>query len=181
MKGHALAIVDRAITNPRDALGTIERNTEIKVVLFVLCALGWDVASDLSFAFQIKRATLDGAKAANAADFALKDDLGLCAIGEAKQWGVDDRGWDRGLAQVKRYQRALGTPRAFLTCGKRWIVLDQSQNVADDIRVDKRTPNATALVARLEPFLGKGRIEGQVTNAGLWHYGVSPPSVSRRA
>jgi hypothetical protein len=76
--------------------------------------------------------------------------------------------------QIQRYQRALQTPRAFLTCGRRWVVLNQLGDVAQDVRIGAQVADATVLVAALEPFLGNGRFQGQVTNASLWHYGISP-------
>jgi hypothetical protein len=178
MEEHALQIIDRVFTDPEEVLGTIERNTEIKVALFVLCALGWDVAKDMAFAFQIRRGTIDGAKAAHAADFALRDEQGLCAIGEVKHWQVPDIGWARGLVQVQRYQRALGTPRAFLTCGRRWVILDPSGLVLQDVRMRDAVASAAGLIAALKPFLGKGCIDGQVADTTIWRYGLSPPSVS---
>lgn len=148
------------------------------MALFVLCALGWDIVTDIAFAFQIHRSTFRYAGAAKAADFALKDDQGLCAIGEAKQWDVTKLKWENGFMQIKEYQQALGTPRAFLTCGKRWVVLDEHGNISLDVSIDERVRDATGLVARLEPFLGKGRFGGQVTNRHRWSYGISPPNAN---
>jgi hypothetical protein len=178
MRDHSLTILDRVLEQPVPALGSIERNTEIKLVFFTLCALGWDPVDDIAFAFQISTKNLHGtAKAAHAADFALRDDKGLCAIGEAKHWGAKELSWAQGLKQVRRYQEALKTPLAFITCGNRWCVLDESGSIALELHIeDLPKPRAGELVNRLAPFLEKGACKkGQVTDPNVWRYGLCPP------
>jgi len=136
-------------------------------------ALGWNPIRDIALGFHIPRAKLDGgAKAANAADFALRDDIGLCAIGEAKHWFIGDKAWNNAIAQARRYQSAVGTPRAFLSCGARWIIL----NEAGDVTLDIEGTNAVSLVAQLQPILGPGTMSGQVANSAVWDYGIRPSS-----
>jgi hypothetical protein len=182
MRDHSLTIIDRVLKQPVPVLGSIERNTEIKLVLFTLCALGWDPIDDIAFAFQISTKNLHGtAKAAHAADFALRDNIGLCAIGEAKHWGVKGLSWARGLNQVRRYQDALKTPLAFITCGNRWCVFGESSLLVDDFSIDELpTPKAIPLVNRLARFLAKGAcLKGQVMDPDIWRYGLSPPIITR--
>ena len=179
MKDQSLTILDRVLNNPQPVLGSVERNTEIKVVLFTLCALGWDPVSEIAFAFQIWRQKVPPAKAAQAADFVLQDGIGLCAVGEAKHWGAKDPAWDRGLKQIRRYQEALHTPRAFLTSGNRWHVFDESGSDLVDFTIDDlESKTARSLVDRLTPFLGKGKFAGQTVDPETWQYGLCPRSLA---
>ncbi|MHC4342813.1 MAG: hypothetical protein ACYSX0_21690 [Planctomycetota bacterium] len=121
-----IELLQQALDAPDTCLGTVERNTEIKTIYFALWALGWNPVRDIALGFHIPRTKLgEGAKAAHAADFALRDSVGLCAIGEAKHWFVGERAWDNALPQIQRYQRAIKTPRAFLSCGRWWLVLNE--------------------------------------------------------
>ncbi len=178
MQTQALIILDHVLKQPFSALGTIERNIETKFIYFVLCALDWHPVEDIAFCFHIPKTKIgEPAKAAHAADFALKDEKGLCVVGDAKSSSVTKAAWNRGILQVRRYQEVLGTPLAFLTSGDRWCVFGAQGAVIDDFRIedlDGRT--GMALVDRLKPNLGKGKcVSGQVVDTHVWRYGLCPP------
>src|SRR5690349_12591541 len=113
-----LPMLDRAFQMPAEVLGTVERNTEIKIGLFTLWALGWDPVEDIACAAQIPRQKCGPtAKAAHAADFLVRDGENVCIIGEAKHWQASEKQWDQGVKQLHRYRKAIGVPAAFLTTG----------------------------------------------------------------
>src|SRR3989338_11235930 len=115
MQNIYMSLIKEALRCPEDYLGTVEMNTEIKVIYFTLCALGWDPVKDIALGFQINKRNFPRkdksnkeAKAANAADFVLRDGDHLCAVGEVKHWFASDKKtWDAGIEQMKRYQEAL--------------------------------------------------------------------------
>jgi predicted type IV restriction endonuclease len=162
---------ERALQAPEKFLGTVERNTEVKTAYLALWALGWDPIEDIALGFHIARSKLgEDAKMAQAADFALRDEIGLCAIGEAKQWFMDENAWSRGIDQLRRYQKAVPVPRAFLTCGRRWLVLDE----AGRMLIDVEGTNSRPLIETLRPHVGKGNVSGQLRDGGTWDYGINP-------
>lgn len=170
MKQQLEALLDIAFKQPGAVLGTVERNTEIKVVYLMLWALGWDPVLDIACGFHLPRDKVKGdAKAANAIDFALRDNGGLCAFGEVKQWHVGSKQWDEGLAQIRRYQRAILVPRAFLSCGKRWLILDERSEVLADVNAD----DPRRLLEQLRTLLSKGAIQSSAFS-GAWEYGICP-------
>lgn len=78
MKEAILPFLEYALEAPETTLGTVERNTEIKVACFTLVALGWEPMRDVALGFCIERAKLEGgARAANAVDFCLRDAKGI--------------------------------------------------------------------------------------------------------
>ncbi len=165
---HAL---QRALEAPEKFLGTVERNTEIKSVYLALWALGWDPVEDIALGFHIHREKIEPeAKAAVAADFALRDEIGLCAIGEAKQWFANEKTWSEAIDQLRRYQKAIPVPRAFLTCGRRWLVLDET----GALLVDVESTNSGQLIDTLRPHIGKGNVQKQLRDESIWNYGINP-------
>lgn len=171
MKIDRIELLDQIFANPKKYLGTIERNTEIKVVYLILQALGWNPVQDTALAFQIPRKKVgEIARAAHAVDFALRDAVGLCALGEAKQWFIRDKEWAVAVNQIKRYQTAVRAPRAFLSCGWRWIIFDEAGKESHRIEGKK----APLLIEKLKPLLGKGTIPNQLDDKSIWEYGMCP-------
>jgi hypothetical protein len=161
-------VIQRAFDAPSTSLGTVERNTEIKVVFLMLWELGWDPVNKIATCFQIRRDSFKPpAKAALAADPALRDDFGLCAIGEVKQWYDSD--WPKAEEQLRRYQSSLMLPRAFLTCGWKWTVLTESESHHFENRND-----AALLLDNLRALLGAGLINKTAREQDLWRYGLCP-------
>lgn len=168
-----IQLLQLALDTPDTCLGTVERNTEIKIVYFALWALGWNPIRDIALGFHIPRSKLgEGAKAAHAADFALRDDVGVCAIGEAKHWFIGEKAWKNVISQIERYQRAVKTPRAFLSCGSRWLVLNEDGRATLDIR----DTNAESLIEQLRPVLGPSSMKNQIDDPAVWGYGIRPSS-----
>jgi len=168
-----IQLLQLALDRPDSYLGTVERNTEIKAIYFALWAIGWNPIQDIALGFHIPRSKLgDRAKAAHAADFALRDSIGLCAIGEAKHWFIGDKAWTNAISQIRRYQSAVNTPRAFLSCGFRWLVLDENSEVT----LDTRDRDAQALIEELRPVLGPNGMKNQVNDPAVWDYGIRPSS-----
>lgn len=166
--------IKEALHCPEEYLGTVERNTEIKVVYPVLCALGWHPVKDIAFGFQINRHDCEKtARAANAADFVLRDGDRLCAVGEAKHWfALDKKTWGAGLKQLRRYQKALRAPRAFLSSGRRWIILDKNGDVLDTF--DLNANNLGGVLSALKLVIGKGKIKGAPCCPEILKYGTCP-------
>ncbi len=104
----------------------------------------------------------------------LRDAKGICVIGEAKGWYVGPGKWSEGERQIRRYQRALGVPRAFLTRGWHWMVLGEGGALLDIVEEPMEAPKVSRLLDRLRPLIGKGAIQGQVPDETLWRYGLSP-------
>ncbi len=160
--------IQRAFDAPETSLGTIERNTEMKVVFLMLWELGWDPVLEIAGCFQIRRESFEPAsRSALAVDVALRDNLGLCAIGEIKQWFDDD--WPKGRSQLLRYQSSLKVPRAFLTCGWKWTVFADGEPRTFENRRD-----AAALIGDLKDVLGAGAINRTPRPEALWKYGMCP-------
>ena len=71
-----------------------------------------------------------------------------------------------------RYQKAIPAPRAFLTTGRRWLILDER---GDEI-LEFDESSGTALVNKLRPIIAKGAINGQLQDPSIWAYGINPSS-----
>ena len=172
MKIDRIELLDQIFANPKKYLGTIERNTEIKVVYLILQALGWNTVEDIALAFQIPRKKVgEIAKAAHAVDFAVRDAVGLCALGETKQWFIRDKEWAVAVNQIKRYQTAVHAPRTFLSRGWRGVIFDVS---GKEIYQVEEKSKVTALIEKLKPLLGKGCIPNQLSDESIWEYGLCP-------
>lgn len=172
--------IQRIFDSWADCLGTSERNIEIKVILPMLCELSWEPTRDISWCFQIDRFTCKPpAEASLAADLALRDDIGLCAVGEIKYWdaGQKEKDWAKAVAQARQYQLALAAPRAFISCGWRWTILDEHGNLADEFK----EMNVELLLKKLKPFLARGLITNQVRDHSVWKFGVRPSDPTLRA
>jgi hypothetical protein len=171
MTDTVLRDLDAVFRSPERCVGTVERNTEIKVVLPILVALGWNIAKDIALCFQIDRRKIGtGARAAHAADFALRTPRGLVGIGEGKQWYAGSAAWADGEAQVRRYQQALGLPRAFLTTGRRWLVLGAN----GEALIDKQRLEPELLIADLRPVLARKSVPEAANSRESWDYGLRP-------
>jgi hypothetical protein len=166
-----LSAHQRALDAPERLLGTVERNTEIKTAYLALWVLGWDPVEDVAFGFHVAP-TEPGVRAnkTRAADLVLRDQVGLCAIGEVKHWFSDDKDWSIGIEELRRYQRAVPVPRAFLTCGRRWLILDEDGHML----IDVEGKDSRKLIEVLRPHLGKGSIDGQLRDRRAWNYGINP-------
>jgi len=166
-----LSNLNAIFERPERYLGTVEANVEVKVVLPFLIRLGWNVTLDIALCFQIERTKIgEGARAAHAADFALRKEDGLVAVGEVKQWHAGTSAWADGEAQVRRYQRALRLPRAFLTTGQRWLVL----GAAGEVLFDRASSEPATLIRELGPVLGPGSIPDTSSEEADWAYGLRP-------
>jgi predicted type IV restriction endonuclease len=179
MREHLEAVITQALQNSKDTLGTIERNTEIKVVYLTLWALGWDPVSDIACNFHVHRFKFQGgsAKMAKAVDFAVRDSTGgICLLGEVKQWStnVESKRWEKGKEQILKYQQAINIPRAFLTNGSVWLVFDGN---GKELPVIQDEPDAKHLINRLAPYLMKGNVPSGISDPDVWKYGICPPCV----
>lgn len=165
-----LDVIQRIFEDAEDSLGTIERNTEVKVVFLVLWELGWDPVHEIALCFHIPRSRVrPPAKAAVAADLALRDELGLCGIGEVKQWCYK-KDWANAERQISRYRDALEVPLAFVTRGRRWTVWEC------DKRHDFDNPSAPALIQELRAVLGRRcvNVARRPDADKVWRFGLNP-------
>ncbi len=179
-----IELIQQAFNGADDHLGTVERNTEIKVVYLMLWELGWHPIREIGSCFQIdKNSVTPPADAALAADYVLRKDEDLCAVGEVKYWKIGSRGskeWPKAVAQARQYQAALGVPWAFITCGHRWTILDDQGRDAYDFEAKEN--NVESLLKDLRPVLGRDAIKIKsplFSSSRLWSYGICPNPSSR--
>lgn len=169
MEDKLVDTMTRALQNPDTALGTGERNTEIKIAFLVLWALGWDPVNEIALGAQIERGKLGDAKSSNAADFLVRDGAGkICVVGEAKHWFLREKAWETGRQQLIRYLNAVRAPRGFLTSGKTWCVIRDGKVLDPIVATDGRK-----LIDELRPHIGKGQVSG-IDDPSVWDYAISP-------
>ena len=181
MRKQLEAVISQALQNHETTLGTVERNTEIKVVYLTLWALGWDPIQDIACNFHIPRNKFQGdrVKMAKAVDFAVRDSSGgISLLGEVKQCSVKAKKWEKGIEQIQIYQKAIKAPRVFLTSGFRWLILDEYGKKLADIQ---NAANGGRLIDQLTPYLMKGNVPFGATEPGDWNYGISPPSLRKQS
>lgn len=179
MRKQLEAVISQALQSHETTLGTVERNTEIKVVYLTLWALGWDPIQDIACNFHIPRTKFQdgGVKMAKAVDFAVRDSRGgICLLGEVKQCSVKSKKWEEGHEQIRIYQKAIKVPRVFLTSGFRWVILDEYGKTLDDIQ---NSTNVERLIDQLTPYLMKGNVPLGPPDPTDWSYGISPASIKK--
>lgn len=147
------AVLEACFINPAATLGRIERNCEVKILFLTLWELGWDPASQLLLDFQVdKEAIGEGTYMRVAPDIIIRDGAGILMVGDAKHWGKNLNNY---FDQVRRYQRALGVTRGFLTNGHRWVIFgDDNGNVI----FDKDFSDSGEMISALKHWIGPGCI-----------------------
>lgn len=105
------------------ALGTVERNVEIKVVAPLLELLGWDPALEVNWGFRIPIVFADGTYTKREADVVIADQDNIYMVGEVKAARLDGDPW-AAIMQLLNYMHALDAPRGFITNGHTWLLIN---------------------------------------------------------
>ena len=173
-----VSLLNRAFEAPEEVLGTGERNAEIKIGFLALWALGWHPIDDIALGAQIPRNSFEPvAGAANAVDFLVRTGSStICIVGEVKHWHTKEPAWQKGLTQLRRYRNAIPAPLAFLTTGKRWLIINDAgcENLIEE-------PDGANLIEKLAPILGKANVLEGLNDRSIWDYGINPSRSSRKA
>ncbi|MBI4820317.1 MAG: hypothetical protein HY791_28890 [Deltaproteobacteria bacterium] len=176
------AILQRCLEDPNNSVGGVERNTEQKFILLTLAELGWDIADQLAFNFQIQKELVsEGALASVAADVVARDSVGLCLVGEVKSWRVGEEAKGGLIAhrgQLRRYTDALCPARSFLTSGQRWIVFGPE---GEKLLKETKFSNAQEMIAALRPLLAPSAFERTHRPKLDWAWGVGQKDKRRVA
>jgi predicted type IV restriction endonuclease len=105
------------------ALGTIERNVEIKIVAPLLELLGWDPTLEVNWGFQIPIAFINGRRVTREADVVVADAGSIYLVGEVKAPGTYGDPW-AAIPQLLNYMHSLGAERGFVTDGSTWLIVN---------------------------------------------------------
>lgn len=127
MKSHQ-EILANCFNHPPNTLGRSEDSVLIKVVFMLLWDLGWDPVNQIMLGFEVPKERMGtDQKAAVVPDIVVADRTGIYLVGEVKHWYTNLS--NTHLEQVRRYQQALGGPRAFLTNGHHWVIFESGREL----------------------------------------------------
>lgn len=162
-------ILNECFINPRETLGRIEKNCEIKILFLTLWELGWDPATQLLFDFQLdKEAMNEGAYSSAAPDIVIKDEDGILMVGDAKQW---EENLYKHFSQINQYQKALLVTRSFLTNGHQWVIF----GINNEVIFDESFDDPDHMIETLKGWLGPDSMNtaGVLAYNGIIEKGMS--------